>query len=489
MECPICVDRCNVSNIVTCPSCEHKACKRCYKTYILNSERDAITCMNCNIMFNRSTILSLFGKNFLTKTFLDHQKEVQFKQNQTMFPDVLPIVENELECRKLKNKIQTLENEIFDILSPFRRQIQEIEEKMQDAISHLEIQKKNLTKNYDELKNNANNHRTNNNKIINNYTRPCLNQECKGYLNDQYKCGLCKTAFCQDCYEQIHTGVEHECDPNLIENVKLMKKDTKNCPSCGTGIYKIDGCNQMFCTTCHTAFNWKTGLVDKGVIHNPHYYEYLRETRDVMPTIDQIAEEAAAAGGENNVCFDRPRIINIFRGCIYKHNKTGFNRYTNCMIDLVRIPDHIDDIIIELNRNIDASYDNQRNNRIKFLLDDITRQQFDTEISKDIKKIQLNQEIILLIETIRDVSRDSIIRTSEEIREMFRSDISEEELKNVIHMMFGCIKEIQGIFTYGNNAFQNLRNCYQSKRTFVLDGFLEKILEKHKTVINEMTSD
>jgi hypothetical protein len=33
----------------------------------------------------------------------------------------------------------------------------------------------------------------------------------------------------------------------------------------------------MFCVECHTAFSWVTGQVVNGVIHNPHYYEFLRK--------------------------------------------------------------------------------------------------------------------------------------------------------------------------------------------------------------------
>jgi hypothetical protein len=33
----------------------------------------------------------------------------------------------------------------------------------------------------------------------------------------------------------------------------------------------------MFCVECHTAFSWTTGQQVHGVIHNPHYYEFLRK--------------------------------------------------------------------------------------------------------------------------------------------------------------------------------------------------------------------
>jgi hypothetical protein len=36
-------------------------------------------------------------------------------------------------------------------------------------------------------------------------------------------------------------------------------------------------CDQMWCTDCHTAFSWTTGNLVNGVVHNPHYYEFLRK--------------------------------------------------------------------------------------------------------------------------------------------------------------------------------------------------------------------
>lgn len=40
----------------------------------------------------------------------------------------------------------------------------------------------------------------------------------------------------------------------------------------------------MFCTQCTVAFSWRTGtVVTNGVIHNPHYYEWMRRTRGEVP--------------------------------------------------------------------------------------------------------------------------------------------------------------------------------------------------------------
>ncbi len=39
----------------------------------------------------------------------------------------------------------------------------------------------------------------------------------------------------------------------------------------------VRNCDQMWCIDCHTAFSWATGKQVTGVVHNPHYYQYLRQ--------------------------------------------------------------------------------------------------------------------------------------------------------------------------------------------------------------------
>ena len=104
--------------------------------------------------------------------------------------------------------------------------------------------------------------------------RKCPSTGCKGFLNNKWHCDLCTKNICKDCNEE--KVPDHKCDPETVETVKLIRSDTKGCPTCGTLIYRAAGCPQMWCVECHTTFDWNTGEIETGVIHNPHYYEFQR---------------------------------------------------------------------------------------------------------------------------------------------------------------------------------------------------------------------
>ena len=115
----------------------------------------------------------------------------------------------------------------------------------------------------------------------------CADETCRGFLSTNYKCGTCEKWTCTQCLVVIGTDKDapHTCDANTVETAKTIKSETRPCPKCGTRIFKIDGCDQMWCVMegCGTAFSWNSGHVVTGTIHNPHYYEWLRRTGGGAP--------------------------------------------------------------------------------------------------------------------------------------------------------------------------------------------------------------
>ncbi len=112
------------------------------------------------------------------------------------------------------------------------------------------------------------------------FTMKCPMEACEGFVGLDWNCGLCSTAICKDCREEKIRG--HECDPEKRESIRALAKEAKPCPKCAAQISKIDGCDQMWCTQCQTAFSWKTGTIEHR-IHNPHYYEWMRRNGKQIP--------------------------------------------------------------------------------------------------------------------------------------------------------------------------------------------------------------
>lgn len=127
-------------------------------------------------------------------------------------------------------------------------------------------------------------------KQKNNYNgRRCPDENCKGFLSNVWKCGLCEKWACKDCNHVKGTSQdsEHTCNKDDVETETLLKKDTKSCPKCQTPIYKIDGCDQMWCPECHTAFSWRTGNIETR-IHNPHFFEWQRKNGGAARQVGDI---------------------------------------------------------------------------------------------------------------------------------------------------------------------------------------------------------
>jgi hypothetical protein len=118
--------------------------------------------------------------------------------------------------------------------------------------------------------------------------RKCCANNCMGFLAKGI-CMVCQRRSCKQCMTVKEK--DHICKPDDLKTAAVLKTNTKNCPKCNFGIFKISGCNVMFCTQCKTSFNWITLVViTSRNIHNPHYFEWITSqntrTAAVVPQAD-----------------------------------------------------------------------------------------------------------------------------------------------------------------------------------------------------------
>jgi hypothetical protein len=196
--------------------------------------------------------------------------------------------------------------------------------------------------------------------------------------------------------------------------MELINKGTKPCPSCGCMIYKISGCDQMFCMECHTAFSWNRGTIEKGVVHNPHYYEFVRSNKNYVPR-----------NNGDHICGGLPRIYNLLDDL----NNSYVKDYNiQALSDFHRTVSHI--LNVEM-RNI-INQDNTQL-RISYLNNLISEKEFKLLIQQKEKKIQKKTRIHEINQMFVDISIETFIKiTSFEKKNIRDFNIFIEEQLNII---------------------------------------------------------
>ena len=265
--CDVCCEKFNKikHKKVECPYCDLKSCRSCSQKYILSSHQDP-HCMGCKTAWNREFVDSFCTKYFRNTELRRHRENVLFEREKALMPETQPEVERIINMRKLKQILQTQRERLLEL--HYRNTGEnEITPEIRDLYREMENTYRYLQELRSSQRDTISEPRT--------FVRKCPKEECKGFLSEEWFCGLCNVYYCKECNEQLTEG--HECDPEMVKTMQLLNKDSKSCPNCGTVIHKTDGCAQMWCINCHTAFNFTTGQIETGRIHNPHFIEFRRK--------------------------------------------------------------------------------------------------------------------------------------------------------------------------------------------------------------------
>jgi hypothetical protein len=227
----------------------------------------------------------------------------------------------------------------------------------------------------------------------------CPGETCRGFLSSAYKCGLCNLYTCSECL--VIKSDPHTCDENAVLTATAIKNDTKPCPQCGTRIYKIDGCDQMFCTAeidgkvCETAFSWKTGIKETGRIHNPHYYELRRKQGNLEREVGDVPCGGIPSMVRMNRLFGMLILLPEF-----KRKYSMLHQQVN---EIKRVFDEYEHYgiytkHIRSNQNHDSV---MRNHRVQYILNRISQDDLAEYAYRGHKEVQKNTDLHHIMEIIR----------------------------------------------------------------------------------------
>ena len=300
-----------------------------------------------------------------------------------------------------------------------------------------------------------------------NFVRACPSEECRGFLSSDWNCGLCSKKACKECHQIMDDVSTHVCNADDVATAKLLDKDTKPCPKCSTGIFKIAGCDQMWCTQCHTAFDWKTGRLETAV-HNPHYFEYLRRTNDTGAPRNQL---------DHYVCGETidSQLVRSITSKLTRANDMGLQ--STRVSQAIESTLHLRDVQLPKYRTDQA--ENNLELRVQYLRGQITETDFKVKVQRANKAFEKKREIFQV--------SDLLQRTVTEILLRMETDMRAYEPKQLTRVIVNpYLNEIYGIIDYVNECLQDISKTYGSKKLIVM--FYESA-KGNKCKTNQWTRD
>jgi tetrahydromethanopterin S-methyltransferase subunit G len=308
---------------------------------------------------------------------------------------------------------------------------------------------------------------------VTHFVRACPSEDCRGFLSKDWKCGLCKVESCSKCHVIKNVGEEHTCNPDDVATATLLNKDTKPCPKCHTGIFKIDGCDQMWCTQCHTAFSWRTGDIETR-IHNPHFYEWQRRTNGgVAPRVP---------GDAPHQCGQDPLLTQYdFRHIIGLQLRADINSLSgNIIRDVIHLRE------TEMREFLPAGNENVfLENRIFFLKKDISKETFVRRVLKESKKREIHAEIHqvlqMFVQASTDIIRQFMVLAPTMRDEYDRLKLKLDEIETLRQFTNEALKEIYTTFKYTPRQIVFI-NEVQDRSAFVYRDILKTVDNKKSSV-------
>lgn len=433
-ECSICCSNFNKSwrKPVECNNCHFRACVTCNKQFIVGTNSE-VKCMKCNVAWSMNFLYSNFPVKFI-KEYRCHRRTILWNKELYHAPQIAAYIghkscyeKNMIAERQLKISIAEKKLEYKALKGKRGKMFTEERKKIQMQKKDLEVRYCNLNRetnffysNYHRIFYNFTENKKDSSKSS--YNRPCIQENCRGFLDTKGNCPICHSVVCLEC-NILQKTKEHECKEDDVNTWNELKKNTRPCPKCNVRIHKISGCDQMWCVHCNTPFSWTRGTIEHGNIHNPHYFDWLFQGGTA---VNPVAQPVAGECNENVL----PHVIRIQN---YLSNNATYSREIYKMYQLFT---HFCSVEIP---KFESNQESHRLSKFKYLVRHVRGEKdIDKRFEIFIQREHLRNEFATLLQNYKQqqihllnamlhdtISDKEFMKQSEDLKQLYRNAFHE----------------------------------------------------------------
>jgi len=392
----------------------------------------------CNKRWTQKFLAENTTQTFMKTTYKEHRERVLYESELSMMPATQLVIERQKYQEGLREQIVEIQTSIYRLVNERER------------LRRLIAQDANRPE-AEDAERRA-------------FVRRCGNGECRGFLSTAWKCGICERRTCKSCHVVLPKGPtegneeegdtpdpNHTCKAEDVETERLLKTDSKTCPKCAVVIFKIDGCDQMWCTQCHTAFSWRTGQIQTRV-HNPHYYEWLRRQNgggmDRDPLDFQCGREL------------HPHMVSRRMLDGHPESMTLFYRILSASI-------HIREV--EMPRNRVDPVVSCEHLRIQYIKGELSEHEFRVQVQRLHKKHEKKREVFDVLTVYIQSATDILFRFGDLVRtqgdvglQMIRAG-NQEGYDEMLQERMQILEEVRALVEYCNGCFEDIGKMFQGR--------------------------
>jgi hypothetical protein len=485
-DCQVCCSTLNKSSNkpILCPfsSCGFSACVSCVRKYLIGNPLSQAHCMSCKKHFNLLFLVQKLSKLWVYNIYKPQIFNVLVDIQISKLAESMPEAEKRKKIADLKQELSILHDEKKQLFSGSRMYAY-MKLEFDDKIKYCVIEKKE-----DDIKKEIATLSTLKERKI--FTVPCSYNDCKGMLSMQYNCGLCNRSTCKDCREP-RSEDEHKCNPDNVSTRQAILKETRPCPSCNTRIYKIEGCDQMWCTSCKTPFSWTTGnkVPTSERIHNPHAIDFFKQNGapvrapgdlicgGLIPRIQYLKIEdeinnkmstwfyslASSSNlyGVNEVFASHFPTINMQLPSLHANFPCSNNMFYVLRWNLFTVYTIVQEASMNKlreSREVSQGHNDFNEERVRFILNDIDRKGFISKIKKYNNEKNLQLELSFIWEIISNFGIDMF-------NALYNARVCNDISSCVAFFcfVFQKLDEFSSLIRYANSQFaiiSNSMNCF-----------------------------